>query len=64
MGISVYEQKDESMKISLRTTSEVDASEICRRFGGGGHPRAAGCTINADYETAVNMLIKELCGIL
>ncbi len=59
-GISVYQQKDGSMKISLRTTSEVDAAEVCRKFGGGGHPRAAGCNINADHDTAVKMMIDEL----
>ena len=59
-GISVYEQQDGSMKVSLRTTSEIDAAGICRKFGGGGHPRAAGCIINADYETAVKLIVDEI----
>lgn len=59
-GITVYEQKDGSMKISLRTTSAVDASEICAVFGGGGHTRAAGCTVYGTVEEAIDRVAKEI----
>lgn len=59
-GITVYEQKDGSMKISLRTTAAVDASEICAVFGGGGHTRAAGCTVYGTVEEAIDQLATEI----
>lgn len=59
-GITVYEQKDGSMKISLRTTACVDASEICAVFGGGGHTRAAGCTVYGTVEEAIDQLAREI----
>ena len=32
-------------KISVRTRAPMDGSALCARFGGGGHARAAGCTL-------------------
>ena len=59
-GITVYEQKDGSMKISLRTTAAVDASEVCAVFGGGGHTRAAGCTVYGTVEEAIDQVAREI----
>ncbi len=39
-------------KVSVRTDPPFDASELCARFGGGGHPRAAGCKIPGTVEEA------------
>lgn len=60
VGITLREKPDGTYKVSVRTTNEADASEICRQFGGGGHARAAGCLIAADYETARQRL-AEVC---
>ncbi|MCC8132083.1 MAG: bifunctional oligoribonuclease/PAP phosphatase NrnA [Oscillospiraceae bacterium] len=38
------EENPEEFKVSLRTT-DADAAAICGEFGGGGHLRASGCTI-------------------
>ncbi len=59
-GISLYEQSDGAMKVSLRTTSKVDAAKVCAAFSGGGHPRAGGCTINAGHKEAASLMVKEL----
>lgn len=32
-------------RVSIRTSDRADAVAIAREFGGGGHPRAAGCTV-------------------
>jgi phosphoesterase RecJ-like protein len=42
----------EETRISVRTTARADAVAIAAAFGGGGHPRAAGCTVNAPIEAA------------
>lgn len=57
IGITLREKPDGTVKASVRTTSTADASNLCARFGGGGHARAAGCTLNADLETAAKMLV-------
>ena len=44
-------------KVSLRTDGDVDASQVCARFGGGGHKMASGCEVNLPpLETADAML--------
>ena len=41
-------------RISSRANVDVDVSAVCASFGGGGHKRAAGCSICAsDAETAL-----------
>ncbi|MFZ2537961.1 MAG: bifunctional oligoribonuclease/PAP phosphatase NrnA [Oscillospiraceae bacterium] len=58
IGITIREKTADAHKVSIRTTKEVDASEICKNFGGGGHKRAAGCLINEDYDTTKKLLIE------
>ena len=41
-----------TVRLSIRTAGKQDATMLTGRFGGGGHPRAAGCTITADLATA------------
>ncbi len=46
-------------KISMRSKS-IDVAQICSIYGGGGHTFAAGCTIKASVNEAVNKIIKEI----
>jgi hypothetical protein len=34
-------------RVSMRSNGDFDVSEVCAIFGGGGHAKAAGCTIEA-----------------
>ena len=47
IAIAVREEKPGVFRISLRSAGAIDVSRICSEFGGGGHRRAAGCTIRA-----------------
>lgn len=51
-------------RVSMRSASDFDVSLVCARFGGGGHRRAAGCTITAasvyEAEEMVLRVIAEL----
>ena len=50
----------EGIKVSVRTDLSVDASRIASAFGGGGHVRAAGCTLRgATLDEAVNLMETE-----
>lgn len=35
-------------RASLRSVGDIDVSKVCAAFGGGGHMRASGCTIEAE----------------
>lgn len=54
------ELESENIKISLRTKKYLDASKICENFNGGGHKRAAGCTIYKNIEEAKKLIIQEI----
>ena len=56
VGASVREQKDGTYKVSVRTNPPMNASEICMQLGGGGHPAAAGCTLEESLEDSKETL--------
>ena len=52
---------DEAFRVSMRSMSDADVSEICAVFGGGGHVKAAGCSIEVDtLDEAVDMILEEV----
>ena len=57
MGITMREKEGGVFKISVRTNDGIDASAFCKQFGGGGHPAAAGCSIEGDLATVKKMLV-------
>jgi phosphoesterase RecJ-like protein len=46
-------------RVSMRSR-HVDVSAVALKFGGGGHAKAAGCTIGAPLEEAKKRLLNEL----
>ncbi len=54
--IFMYQTGVLEYKVSLRSKGKVDVSEIAVFFGGGGHMRAAGCTMNGTFYDVVNNL--------
>lgn len=52
-------------RISSRANCDVDVSAVCAAFGGGGHKRAAGCSISApDAESALAIAIAAFGQVL
>ncbi len=48
-------------RVSSRSNGEYDVSELCRRFEGGGHAKAAGCTLTAvDMGEAVRRIVSAI----
>ena len=64
MGITIREKKNRDFKISVRTNGDTDACEFCKRFGGGGHKAASGCSIQGDLITVKQTLIAAAEEIL
>ena len=59
IGITLKEKEKGKFKISVRTHAPYNAAEICARLGGGGHVRAAGCTVLGELETAINAVVES-----
>ena len=48
------------VKISLRSREWFDCNRCCNTFGGGGHIRASGATLEMPIETAVEKVLDEI----
>ena len=60
VGVTLRQKADGSYKISLRTGTHANAAEICRVLGGGGHPAAAGCTVNLPLSEAIDKIVAVI----
>ena len=59
VSIFLREEEKDEYRVSLRSNSYVNVSDIAEVFDGGGHAKAAGLTINDKLEVAVKRLVKE-----
>lgn len=58
IAYAISEVGDKNFKVSIRTKSPIDASEIAGVYGGGGHKCAAGCRANGYLEDVIDRLVK------
>jgi phosphoesterase RecJ-like protein len=58
-AIVFKQQPNGETKVSMRTVPGVDATRVVGAFGGGGHQRAAGCTISAPPDGAASLLLPH-----
>ena len=50
----------EGIRVSIRSEGAVSAATIAHRFGGGGHPQAAGCTLPGTLSSATERLFSAI----
>lgn len=59
VAVMLKQRDDSSVKVSMRSR-HVDISRIAMQFGGGGHARAAGCSIEGSIEEAREKLLAVI----
>lgn len=60
VAFSVRQPEDKPFfRVSMRSSSDFDVSRVCAHFGGGGHLRAAGCSIEAPNVRAAEEIILK-----
>lgn len=59
-AILLYEKEDGVYKVSLRANDLVDVSAIAMEFGGGGHVKAAGCTVSGNPRDVVMNIVRRV----
>ncbi len=59
-AIFLYETGPNEYKVSLRSKNILDVSVIASYFGGGGHVRAAGCTMQGSIHDVVNNITLHM----
>lgn len=60
VAVFLYENENGSFKGSLRVNGEVNVADIAAVFGGGGHVKAAGFTIEGTQEECVRRILAEV----
>ena len=50
VGVTIKEKEPGKFKVSMRSAESVNVSELCAKLGGGGHIRAAGCTVEGNLS--------------
>src|SRR5262245_4390773 len=58
------EQPDQTTRVSLRAATPYDAASIAAHFGGGGHLRAAGFSLEMDVDAAQGEVVAYLEAML
>lgn len=60
VAIFMYELSDNVYKVSLRSNGLIDVSAVSLVFDGGGHKKAAGFSLEGEYESCVKKVVDEL----
>ncbi|EPR08235.1 DHH family phosphoesterase [Ruminiclostridium papyrosolvens] len=60
VSVLIKEKSSNEIRVNLRSKAYVDVSEIAAAFGGGGHKRAAGCTIKGSISDVKEQLINTI----
>ncbi len=60
VGVLIKEKDGGKFKISMRSASDIDVSAICAKFGGGGHIKAAGCTVEGELDDVKMQLLTAI----
>lgn len=60
VGMLFRETPDDKVKCSLRSKRLVDVAQIAQTFGGGGHVRASGCTLDCPIDEAMDLVTAKV----
>lgn len=59
-AIFLYETGEGSFKVSTRSANYVDVAEIAVKYGGGGHKRAAGFSMQGSCDAIIAQIVEEV----
>lgn len=59
-ALFLYELNEKEYKASLRASGDVDMAKVAACYGGGGHVKAAGVTMQGDAQDIIDKLIEEI----
>ena len=59
-AVFLYEAPEGKCKVSMRANGSADVSRIAREFGGGGHVKAAGCTVSGGWREIIDQIAGRI----
>ncbi|MEW9667678.1 bifunctional oligoribonuclease/PAP phosphatase NrnA [Ammoniphilus sp. 3BR4] len=60
VGVLFKQMDPETVKVSFRSNKKVDVSAIAKELGGGGHAKAAGCTVKGSLPEVIEIVKNRL----
>ncbi|MFD2670056.1 DHH family phosphoesterase [Marinicrinis sediminis] len=60
VGMLFKEMKDGTVKCSFRSAGKANVAALAQQFGGGGHVRAAGATLDGPLSEAIASVVREV----
>ncbi len=60
----LFKEKQDEVKVSFRSNSYVDVSIIANKYSGGGHKKAAGCTIKGQLHEVKKKVLSNIADAL
>ncbi|WP_167956751.1 DHH family phosphoesterase [Anaerosporobacter faecicola] len=60
VAVFIYETLPQEYKVSMRANGNVDVSKIAVYFGGGGHVKAAGCSLKGVMHDVINNIVRHI----
>lgn len=64
VGVYIKVKGPSECKVSLRSNKYADVSEIAKSFGGGGHLRASGVTIDKPLDDTISVLVEKITEVI
>jgi len=59
-AVTFRELRSGVWKLSVRTGTRINATNVCRLLGGGGHAAAAGCTVEAPLAEVKHQILRAI----
>ena len=59
-AVFVYPNENDTYKVSLRSASYMDVAQIAMEFGGGGHSRAAGVSMEGKPDEILKKVLAKM----
>jgi len=60
VAVLLKQFKEDEFKISLRSNGDFDVAAVAKKFGGGGHKKAAGCNANGNISDIISDLKTQI----
>ncbi len=60
VGVLFHDKGDGTVEVGFRSKPGVNIADVALRLGGGGHPQAAGCTVNGTLAEVQQAVLKAL----
>jgi len=61
VGVFIREESEQNdIKVSLRSRPGIDIRAVARKFGGGGHRQAAGCSLRCELSQAEELVLTAV----